>query len=86
MPHNESTSGFRLMALSYRVRDALRPRAPYLEEAGLQPGMTVLDFGCGPGSYVTPTARMVGDSGRVFALDRHPTALEMTADRANRPT
>lgn len=84
MSHSESATGFRLMALSYKVRDALKPRQHYLEEAGIRTGMTVLDFGCGPGSYVAPAARMVGDSGRVYALDVHPTALEMTAARAKR--
>lgn len=84
MPHGESTTGFRLMALGYKVRDALKPRQRYLEEAGICAGMTVLDFGCGPGSYAAPAAQMVGDSGRVYALDVYPLALEMTAARAKK--
>lgn len=84
MPHKESATAFRLMALSYRVRDALKPRQPYLEEAGITPDMTVLDFGCGPGSYVIPAATMVEDKGLVYALDRHPTALETTTSRAEK--
>jgi len=82
MAHTESAVGFNLMALSYRVRDALKPRLPYLEEAGIRQGMTVLDFGCGSGSYTAPAARMAGRSGRVYALDRNPAALKATSARA----
>ena len=81
MASGNSATAFALMALSYRVRDALKPRHLYLEEAGVREGMTVLDFGCGPGSYVQPSAQMVGQSGRVYALDRNPSAIKMTSDR-----
>jgi len=84
MSHIDSASGFRLMALSYKVRDALKPRLPFLEEAGVREGMTVLDFGCGPGSYVVPAARMAGNTGVVYALDVQPVALAMSRDRAAR--
>jgi ubiquinone/menaquinone biosynthesis C-methylase UbiE len=84
MAHRDSVGGFRLMALSYKIRDALKARRPYLAEAGVGPGMILLDFGCGPGSYVIPAAMMVGATGRVYALDRHPTALEMTTARAEK--
>jgi ubiquinone/menaquinone biosynthesis C-methylase UbiE len=63
------------MALTYTFRDALLPRERILEEAGIKPGMRLLDYGCGPGSYVLPAARLVGESGRVYALDIHPMAI-----------
>jgi ubiquinone/menaquinone biosynthesis C-methylase UbiE len=81
MAHGDSAGAFNMMALSYRVRDALKSRQPYLEEAGVSAGMTLLDFGCGPGSYVVPAARMVERSGRVYALDRNPAAIKATAAR-----
>jgi len=37
---------------------------PYIDE-----GMTVLDFGCGPGFFSVDMAQMVGLSGRVIAAD-----------------
>ena len=41
-----------------------------LEEAGLQPGMKVADFGCGTlGHYIFPAAKMVGAEGRAYAVD-----------------
>ena len=36
---------------------------------GAQEGMTVVDVGCGQGGFTAALARMVGDSGRVVAVD-----------------
>lgn len=41
-----------------------------LKEAGLREGMNIADFGCGTlGHYVFPAARIVGDDGKVYAVD-----------------
>ena len=76
--------GFRLMALSYRFRDARTPREPILAEADIREGDSVLDFGCGPGSYIPAAARLVGRNGHVYALDIHPLAVRMSQDRARK--
>ena len=39
-------------------------------------GMTVLDVGCGPGFFSVAIAHMVGDSGRVIAVDLQPGMLD----------
>jgi len=67
---------YRIMTWEFAVRDLLAPRRKILEEAGISPGFHVLDFGCGPGSYVPDTSEMVGISGRVYALDVHPMAVQ----------
>jgi ubiquinone/menaquinone biosynthesis C-methylase UbiE len=71
----QSSLAFRLMAAEFRIRDFLSPRRAILEEAGIGPGMRVLDYGCGPGSYVLPAAQIVGEAGKVYALDIHPLAI-----------
>jgi SAM-dependent methyltransferase len=38
--------------------------------AGIRPGQTVLDVGCGPGYATVDLAELVGSSGRVIALDK----------------
>jgi 2-polyprenyl-3-methyl-5-hydroxy-6-metoxy-1,4-benzoquinol methylase len=48
------------------------------------PGMTVLDIGCGVGWFSIPMAAMVGDQGRVIALDLQPQMLEMLRRRAEK--
>jgi len=80
----ESNLGFRLMALSYRFRDLRLPRMNILKEVGIKPGFQVLDYGCGPGSYIIPLAELVGESGKVYALDIHPLAIRKVQDIASR--
>jgi len=41
-----------------------------LRKAGITKGQTVLDFGCGRGTYTIPAARIVGNDGVVYALDQ----------------
>lgn len=43
------------------------------------PGMTVLDFGCGPGFFTLEAARLVSENGRVVAADLQPEMLERLA-------
>jgi len=45
--------------------------SPYIRE-----GMTVLDFGCGPGFFTIEMARWVGQSGRVVAADLQEGMLD----------
>ena len=67
---------FNGMALIFKIRDLVSPPRKSLEEAGLVLGDRVLDYGCGPGGYVADAAEMVGESGKVYALDIHPLAIE----------
>jgi ubiquinone/menaquinone biosynthesis C-methylase UbiE len=55
-----------------------------LKEVGIKPGFRVLDYGCGPGSYIIPLAELVGESGKVYALDIHPLAIRKVQDIASK--
>ena len=70
------------MALAFAVRDWMSPREAILDEVGIAPGFRVLDYGCGPGSYIVAAARRAGASGRVYAVDSNPLALEEARRRA----
>jgi ubiquinone/menaquinone biosynthesis C-methylase UbiE len=72
-----SDLGFKAMALAFKIRDFLRSRMDILGEVGIKQGFHVLDYGCGPGSYVKATAGLVGNSGMVYALDINPLAIQM---------
>ncbi len=48
----------------------------------LQPGMHVLDLGCGPGRLTVPAAREVGPAGKVTAMDIQPGMLRRAQERA----
>jgi ubiquinone/menaquinone biosynthesis C-methylase UbiE len=71
-----SNFDFKFMSLGYKFRDLRLPRLNILKEVGIKPGFHVLDYGCGPGSYIVPLAKLVGESGRIYALDIHPLAIQ----------
>jgi ubiquinone/menaquinone biosynthesis C-methylase UbiE len=71
-----SNLDFRFMSLTYKFRDFRLPRMNILTEAGIETGFHVLDYGCGPGSYIVPLVKLVGDTGKIYALDMHPLAIE----------
>ena len=67
---------FKWMSLEFKLRDLLNPRVRILKEVGIKPGFRVLDYGCGPGSYIIPLAELVGESGKIYALDIHPLGIQ----------
>jgi ubiquinone/menaquinone biosynthesis C-methylase UbiE len=75
---------FQLMSLTYRIRDLFHPRKDVLKEVPIEPGFCVLDYGCGPGSYILPVAELVGESGRICAADVNPLALRRVEAMASR--
>jgi len=75
---------FKFMVAVFRLRDWRRPRREVLREVGIQPGFCVLDYGCGTGSYIRETTRLVGASGVVYALDRNPLAVRRAHQIAER--
>jgi 2-polyprenyl-3-methyl-5-hydroxy-6-metoxy-1,4-benzoquinol methylase len=50
----------------------------------VQPGMTVLEPGCGMGYFTLPLARMVGPQGRVVCVDLQPRMIRGLERRARR--
>jgi ubiquinone/menaquinone biosynthesis C-methylase UbiE len=71
-----SNFDFQFMSVGYKFRDLFLPRLNILKEVGIKPGFNVLDFGCGPGSYILPLVKLVGESGKIYALDIHPLAIQ----------
>jgi len=82
MAKTKSNLDFRFMALVLGMRDFFRPRKESLKEVGIKPGFYILEYGCGPGGYTIPTAQMVGEAGKIYALDMHPLAIQMVQSRA----
>lgn len=54
----------------------------FLREVGIRKGQIVLDFGCGSGEYTIPATRIVGEEGRVYALDKDKGDLDKLMERA----
>lgn len=49
---------------------------------GVEPGMKVLDFGCGPGRLTIPLAEKVGPKGEVIAVDIQAGMLSRAQEKA----
>jgi ubiquinone/menaquinone biosynthesis C-methylase UbiE len=77
MDKRMSDFGFKTMAFAFKFRDFFRPRRNIVKEVGIKQGFHVLDYGCGSGSYIAAVARLVGKSGKIYALDVHPLAIRM---------
>jgi ubiquinone/menaquinone biosynthesis C-methylase UbiE len=68
---------FAFMRLCFGFRDLLFPPKPKLIELGIiGAGNHILDYGFGTGSYSIVAGRLVGDSGRIYALDIQPLAIQ----------
>ena len=67
---------FKFMSFGYRFRDFFLPRKNVLKEVGIKPGFHVLDYGCGPGGYIMAAMEFAGKSGKIYALDIHPLAIQ----------
>lgn len=68
------------------TRDGLRHPAEIMAFAGVQPGWRIADIGPGGGYYSRLFAVAVGDSGRVYAVDRAGTAERPRPMTAVAPT
>ncbi len=53
-----------------------------LEKAGIKKGRTILDFGCGSGTYTIPAAKIAGEEGKVYALDKDKKTLDSLMQKA----
>jgi ubiquinone/menaquinone biosynthesis C-methylase UbiE len=73
---------FRAMSFYFALRHRLEDVTKPLKKAGITEGQIILDFGCGPGHYAIAAAKMVGQSGRVYALDIHPLAARSVEKKA----
>ncbi len=66
----------RLRRLIHRPEKILKPF--------LRQGMSVLDFGCGMGLFSIAAAKLVGDAGKVTAVDLQPQMLAALRKRAEK--
>lgn len=53
-----------------------------LKGVGIKRGQIVLDFGCGSGIYTIPAAKIVGEQGKVYALDKDKKVLDELMQKA----
>jgi len=72
-----SKLAFRTMMVFFYILDFLYPYIKKrVKKFGIEEGMTVVDYGCGLGSYTTEMAELVGRKGTVYAIDMNRLAIE----------
>ena len=72
-----SDSAFKMMTLTFKVVDLIFPYIKKrVKKFGIEENMAIVDYGCGPGRYTTRFAELVGEKGKVYALDIHELAIE----------
>jgi ubiquinone/menaquinone biosynthesis C-methylase UbiE len=73
------------MTLFMNAEDLLFPRIDKrVNKFDIAEGMTVVDYGCGPGRYTTRFANLVGGKGKVYAVDIQELALETVKKKIQR--
>jgi ubiquinone/menaquinone biosynthesis C-methylase UbiE len=80
-----SDTSFKLMNILFHVIDFVYPYIDRrIKKFGIKPGQTIVDYGCGPGRYTTRFAKIVGEQGKVFAVDIHELAVETVKKKIGR--
>jgi ubiquinone/menaquinone biosynthesis C-methylase UbiE len=79
-PHEQYTHSHHPVVLAAHARRTAEEAAAFLIPH-LEPGMEILDLGCGPGSITVGLARYVAPSG-VIGVDRAPEALDHARQHA----
>jgi len=71
-----SNTMFKMMSITAAAFYKVMNLDKQVQKSGVREGHTVLDFGCGSGHFTVATAKIVGEKGKVYALDIHPLAVE----------
>ncbi len=73
---------FRLMVQFMKLEDIFHKTSDLVRKIPLKEGITVVDYGCGPGRYTIPIAKIVGPEGKVYAVDIQHLAIETVKKKA----
>ena len=67
---------FKIMAFMFKIGDLVKPPDKRLDPFKIGKGQTVIDYGCGTGRYLKQASELTGETGKVYAVDIHPLAVE----------
>ncbi|MEO0499131.1 MAG: methyltransferase domain-containing protein [Pseudomonadota bacterium] len=68
------------MSSNATANPANQPSNAFFAACGIEPGMRVLDIGCGTGELSRTIARLVGENGEVVGIDRDTGALNKAGE------
>ena len=67
---------FHIMSFMIDIHEHFSHYSERLENFDIKNGSTIIDYGCGPGRYITKASQIVGNEGMVYACDIHPLAIK----------
>ena len=80
-----SDISFKLMTETFAVTDLVHPHVQQRAATfGVREGMTVVDYGSGPGRYTVQFGKLVGPTGKVYAVDVQELAVRAVQEKALR--
>jgi ubiquinone/menaquinone biosynthesis C-methylase UbiE len=81
---NLASFPYRMMVWIMKLQDIFKTPGEILLQFGIEKGMTVVDYGCGPGRYLEKASGLAGETGTVYAADINATAIGYVNDRIRR--
>ncbi len=72
---------FKMMAFMFSIRDRFISLDKLLDDFHIRRGQTIVDYGCGPGTYIMKASELVGPEGKVYAADIHELAIKAIQKR-----
>ncbi|MCD6347932.1 MAG: class I SAM-dependent methyltransferase [Bacteroidales bacterium] len=69
-------SAFVMMKWIFSIIDLFHSPANCLDDFHIEPGQTIIDYGCGPGRYIRKASELAGSQGKVYAVDIHEMAID----------
>lgn len=72
---------FRIMSFMFKIRDYFFPVDKKLDDFEIKKDSTIVDYGCGTGSYLKKASELVGKKGVVYAADIHKLAIKSSKEK-----
>lgn len=71
----------KIFACDNPIRERFSDPVAIIQGAGVRPGQTALEVGCGRGFFTLPLAKMLGEEGRLYSLDITRVAVDVVTQK-----
>lgn len=75
---------FKFMSFMFSIRDVFSTPENKLYKFGIKPGDTLIDYGCGPGTYIKKASELIGSAGTIYGVDLHKMAIDAVNKRVKK--
>ncbi|MEA3504251.1 MAG: class I SAM-dependent methyltransferase [Bacteroidota bacterium] len=73
---------FKLMTFIMKMMDVFGNHSNNnFKRLGIQKNQIVVDYGCGPARYIKNISQIVGENGKLYAVDIHPMAIRKVQEK-----